>query len=205
VPDFLEWRKQARSFTDLAGFREGRFHAEGGNSIPGAYVTGNFFATLQVNSALGRLIEAQDDQPGHDNVAVISDALWHSRFGGELNVLGQTLTVNKQPLQVIGVMAPEFSYPHASDFPHAVVNVPRADVWIPFGWTDQQKSVRGQQMDDLNAITRLRPGMTIQQAQAELAAIEARVEPLYPDVFRGWRVYLQSFTDSAAGEVRLLM
>jgi putative ABC transport system permease protein len=60
-------------------------------------------------------------------------------------------------------------------------------------------------MSDLNAIGRLRPGVTIEQAQAEIAAIEARLEPLYPEVFRGWKVYLQSFADSAAGEVRLLM
>ena len=67
VPDFLEWRKQARSFTDLAGFNESHLRVGVGTSIRGARVTGNFFATMQVNPALGRTIDEQDDQPGHDN------------------------------------------------------------------------------------------------------------------------------------------
>ncbi len=208
VADFLEWHKDAHSFTDLAAFRDGRFRVGDSNAVTaygGAWVSGNFFAMMEVNPELGRSIEAQDDQPGHDNVAMISDALWHSRFGGASNVLGQTLLVNRQSVQVIGVMPPWFSYPHASDFPAQVVNTQRTDIWIPFGWTEKQMSDRGQTFDSAKAIGRLRPGVTLERAQAEIAAIEARVEPLYPEMFRGWRVFLQSFTDSASGEVRLLM
>jgi putative ABC transport system permease protein len=201
--DFLTWQKEAHSFSDLAGFNEGRFRIDGA-SFGGAHVTGNFFATMQVSPALGRAIEAQDDQPGHD-VAVISDALWHSHFGGASNALGQTLRVGNNSFQVIGVMPPSFSYPHASDFPATTVNVPRADIWVPFGWTDKQKALRGQDMDEVDAVGRLRPGVTLEQAQAEIAAIEARLEPLYPEEWRGWKVYVQSFADSEAGEVRLLM
>jgi putative ABC transport system permease protein len=208
VPDFLEWRKEAHSFTDLAAFREGRFHVGDSSSAAaygGAWVSGNFFAMMAVNPELGRLIDAQDDQPGHDHVAIVSEALWHARFGGTAKVLGQTLLVNRQPLQVIGVMPESFSYPHASDFPDQVLNSQRTDIWIPFGWTEKQKSDRGQTFIDAKVIGRLRPGVTLPQAQGEIVAIEARLEPLYPEIFRGWQVYLQSFTDSAAGGVRLLM
>jgi putative ABC transport system permease protein len=201
--DFLTWQKEARCFTDLAGFTEGRFRLSDA-TVGGARVTGNFFATMQVGPALGRPIEAQDDQPGHD-VAVISDALWHSHFGGASDVLGQTLREGHNSFRVIGVMPPSFSYPHASDFPASVVNVARADIWVPFGWTEKQKAARGEEMEYVNPVGRLRPGVTLEQAQSEIAAIEARLEPLYPEPFRGWKVFVQSFTDSAAGEVRLLM
>jgi predicted permease len=208
VPDFLEWKKDSHSFADIAAFNDARFRLADNNSVTqigGARVSGNFFAMMQVNPSLGRTIDTNDDQPGHDNVAVISDSLWHSRFGGQANALGQTMMVDRHPLQVIGVMPASFSYPHASDFPEQVVGIKRSDIWVPFGWTEKQKTTRSENFDGANALGRLRPGVTLEQAQAEIAAIEARLDPLYPEQFRGWKVYLQSFADSASGQVRLLM
>ncbi|SRR5579871_599308 len=208
VPDFAAWRKEQRSFTELAGFNEGHFRVKSGNSVSnydGAWVTGNFFQTLRANAELGRTIVPDDDQPGHDLVAVISDAMWHADFGGAPDVLGKTIAHSKQTFVIIGVMPHEFSYPHSSDFPPTILNVERADLWMPFGWAEKRMTERGENFDSLTAFGRLRPGVTIRQAQAEFAAMEARLDPLYPELFRGWRVFVQSFADAAAGEVRLLM
>jgi len=206
--DYYDWLRMSRSFSELALFHQEMLNVPGAQAavrLGGARVTGNFFQTLRVSSAMGRTIDAEDDQPGHEHVAVISDRLWHSRFGGDPGVLGKMLSLNRESYQVVGVMPAAFVYPHDGDFPYGISGLRATDVWIPLAETEKQKLDRAQNPEDGVAIGRLRPGVTLREAQSEMSAIEARLDPLYPPLFRGWQAYVQPFVESAVGNVRRLL
>ena len=117
--DVIAWQRDGKAFEAITGLR--RYMAlltgESPQRVGGARVLGNFFLTLDAQAQLGRTIEPEDDQPGSQFVAVISDALWRSRFAGNPSAIGKTIFINKQPYRVIGVMPPEFSYPGGNRLP----------------------------------------------------------------------------------------
>jgi putative ABC transport system permease protein len=116
---FLDLQREAKTIENVAAYREWIFNVTGGTEpaqIPGALVSGNFFASLGSTHILGRTILAEDDQPGgYNRVVVLSYALWQSRFGSDSNILGKKLTVNAEPFTVIGVMPPGFDFPGQSE------------------------------------------------------------------------------------------
>src|SRR5580658_2463548 len=116
-PDLIEWREQARSFEQIAGIRPRTADlSEQGDPerTGGAQVTANFFALLGVQPSFGRLFAESETQPGQDQVAIISDVLWQRHFGGDPNVIGKTITVNRERRTVVGVMPPGFSFPRGA-------------------------------------------------------------------------------------------
>jgi len=116
---FLDLQREAKTIENVAAYREWIFNVTGGaepTQIPGALVSGNFFASLGSTPILGRTILPEDDQPSGDNrVVVLSYALWQSRFGSDSNILGKKLMVNAEPFTVIGVMPPGFDFPSQSE------------------------------------------------------------------------------------------
>jgi predicted permease len=204
--DVLDWRKMSHSFAEITALEQAMFVlADGGEAvrIAGARVLGNFFRTLQASPQLGRAIEDRDESPGRDDVVVISNALWRSRFGGNLSVLGKTIHLNGRGYSIIGVMPSKFGYPHSNDFPLASATVKRTEIWLPIALSSQQLSDRTSTSDV--AIGRLRPGVTLQQAQSEMTAIEKHLEPLYPEDLRGFESLLIPFIKTAVGPVQPLM
>ncbi len=139
-----------------------------------ALVTGDFFSILGVTPQLGRVITDAEDRPGLGRVAVISNALWISQFGSEPDILNRTLLLDSVPYRVIGVMPPQFQFPHDHDandiFSHQA-NLP-TEVWIPFAHTPKERADHeGAVADSGVAIARLRPGVRIFEAQGEANAI----------------------------------
>lgn len=202
--DFLEWTRLNHSFSSLATFRQIRFHF-GKTRIGGALVGGNFFRTLQARPRFGRAIDGHDVQPGHEHVAVISDGLWASAFGRDPATLGRTLRLDNADYVVIGVMPAAFGYPHREgDFPGADREIRQTDVWTPLV-LDPQAVIKNRLDDDGVVVGRLRPGVSRARAQTDIGAIESRLDPLYPPIFRGWQVLLQRFTDSGIGPVRAML
>ncbi|HLK21044.1 MAG TPA: ABC transporter permease, partial [Bryobacteraceae bacterium] len=205
--DFFAWQSSQRSFAEITMFNEDRFRlvdAQRTQQIAGATVAGNFFHTLGAKPQLGRAIEPADDRPGRQHVAVISDALWHSLFAAEPNVLGKTLILNRESYTIIGVMPPAFRYPHSADFPYADSNIPATDCWLPMAMTEQQKA------DPMGnggvTIGRLKPGVSITQAQAEMSALEAHLDPvIHKDPWKGWIALVKPFIETAVGPVRPLL
>jgi len=203
-PDFYAWQNN-QSFSDLTMFSPGSFRMLDGGQvqrISGAEVAGNFFSTLRARPLLGRAIEPEDDRPGHQHVVVISDVLWRSRFSSAPNVLGNTLHLNREIYTIVGVMPPKFRYPGRADFPDSG---DATDLWIPAALAPVQKS-------DFNAggdgvtIGRLKPGVSVKQAQAEMSGIEARIDPIiHPAEWRGWVALVRPFIDTAIGPVRPLL
>ncbi len=146
---------------------------------------------LGVPPLLGRSFQADDYLPGHENVVVLSYGLWKRLFGGSLDVLGETITLDLHAYSVIGVMPPDFRF--------APFWSTKTEMWAPLLLTD-----RANQRDahSLRVFGRLKPGVNRQQAQAEMNTIWKRLEAAYPDSDSGRTVQVESLLDKVVGNVR---
>jgi predicted permease len=205
--DFFDIQSQARSFSALTLFQPGSFNlsARGASDrVGGAQVSENFFDTLEARPELGRVVMHEDDAPGHDNVVVISHALWNSKFSADPGILGQSLEIDGRSYQIIAVMPPGFVYPSTSDLPYDIDAATKtSNVWIPMALTPQLRADRDNASGD--AIGRLRPGVTIKEVQAEMSAIMARLDKLHSADLRGWSALVQPILSHAIGPLRPLM
>lgn len=163
--NYLEYQWQNQAFDKIATFNEDSAALTGAGAatrVPTALVTSSFFAVVEVNPAIGRTFLPEEEQPGKNRVAVISDRIWRGRFGADPNMLGKTITLDGASYSVIGIMPASFSYPHD------------AAVWLPVdvgGDLPHNSWVR-------LVIGRLRPSTSQQQAQAELDALARHWPPV---------------------------
>jgi predicted permease len=199
--EFYEWQKQSRAFVNLAMFTNDRMNLSVNGTavrVSGSRVTGEFFQVLGIAPEFGRSVAADDDQPGKGQVAVISRALWQSRFGSDRGVLGKELLLNARPYRIIGVMPAGFAFPHGPESLDTVGTV--TDIWVPWAMTPQERA----SWEDAsgNAIGRIRPGLSLSRAQAEMKAITARLDPLHPPPFRGAQSLVRPFDASITGASR---
>ncbi len=134
--------------------------------ILGCRVSANFFDVLAVSPAAGRLFTATEEQPGADQVAILSFGSWQRRFGGDPQVLGKTISLNGRVYTIVAIMPKDFDYP-----------VP-VELWVPLALTPAEKADRSQL--SLNALARLKTGVSVSQARAELASFSHRLELEYP-------------------------
>ncbi len=190
-PDYLSWRDDNRTFAQL-GMWTWDVMAFSGDGEPerldGAMVTSNLFPLLGVQPLLGRGFSPEEEQPNGPRVVVLSHALWQRRYGGQRDLVGRTITVNGFPTQVIGVMPPGFAFPD------------RGQAWRPL-------VVEGNGLSRANrfyagALGRLKPGVTIQQAQQDLDVISARLEKAYAKDNEGWRAETIPLHEDLVGEMR---
>ena len=189
--DFLDWREQNQVFERIGAFNEDDFTVTGnGNSeqIKGARVSSDLFPLLNVQPALGRVFTAQEDEPGSNHVAIISHGLWQSRFGLDPNIIGRSLLVNGQSHTIIGVLSREFHF------------MEQANLWIPIALTLQNSN---RKIHYLKVFARLRPGVTLEQAQSEMNTIAARLQQQYGDTNKGVGVKVISLQEQFVGNARL--
>jgi putative ABC transport system permease protein len=170
--NFLDWQKQAQSFTGMAAMVERSFNLTGVGEperLEGRRISANLFDLLGVPALLGRTFVADDDRPG-THVVLLSHSLWQRRFGSDPGVIGRALTLNGESYTVVGVM-PRFvqlpGYATRSD-----------QLWVPIAFPQEEASQRGNHF--LEVIARLKPGITLKQAQAEMETIAARLAQQYP-------------------------
>ena len=189
--NFLDWQEQSRSFESMAGIEPFGFSMIG-NGEPERFtswlVTAGFFETLGTNAYRGRTFTAQDYQRGSERVIVISHGLWQRRFGGDPNLVGQKLTLNGQPYNVVGVMPPEFQFPADRE------------VWAPRVLRENDRQLRGATF--WNVIARLKPGVTVNQAQDEMSVIAGRLAGQYPDTNGGMGATVVSLPEQLTGHVK---
>ena len=177
----------ANGFVGLATISDGRGEAERAGSVQ---VTSGFFSTLHVQPALGRLISADDDRPGAARVVVLSHGFWQRRFGGDPSMVGRSISLNAAPATVIGIL-PE-------NFRHLEINPERpADLFSPFRFDPAQPN-RGAHF--IRAVGRLKDGVTVDQARAEIETIAARLEQQYPNENTDQGVRLNPLLDSMVSE-----
>ena len=189
--NFLDWQSQSTSFDSMAVYG-GRSLTLGGAERPEAVIASavgpEFFSVLRTPPVLGRTFAPGEHQPGQDRVLLLSAKFWRDRFASDRSVVGRTITVNSQPYTILGVMPDSFRVP---DW---------AQVWIPLAWTNEERAVRGNH--NYLAIGRLKSGRTMQQAQAELSAISARLEKAYPVDDNGWGAVILPLREQLVGDVR---
>ncbi len=173
--NYLDWQSQNHVFEQVAIAGYHGFTLTGVDKpeqLDGSAVSANLFSTLGVQPMLGRVFTQDEDQPGHANVVVLSHRLWQEHFGANRDIVGRNVTLDGESYLVAGVMPPNFRQP---DF---------AQMWTPMAWTDQEKGVRG--IHDYGVIARLKPGVDVKQAQAEMNTISNRLEQQYPEDDKGW-------------------
>jgi predicted permease len=163
-PTFNDWRTQNSTFASMAGYSSSSAALTGKGDpeqVPSTNVGDNFFETLGVPPLLGRWFSDAEQVNGQDAVAILSHGLWQRKFGGDPKVLGQDIQVAGRPRTIVGVMPPGISFPA------------RTDLYLPIAPTDQLKNARNSFW--LPVIGRLKPGVTVAQAQADLETINANV------------------------------
>jgi putative ABC transport system permease protein len=205
-PDLIEWREQARSFEQIAGIRprtadlseQGDPEREGS-----AQVTANFFALLGAQPSFGRLFSEEEAQPGRDKVAVISYDLWKRHFGGDSNVIGKTITVNREHKTVVGVMPAGFSFPRGAEMPALYGIAPRTDLWLPFA--DSAEYWKNDDTRDFITIARLKDGVPLEKARAEMSKLSERDAKERALTHGGWIVYLRPLVAQITGKSRPIL
>lgn len=181
VPNFIDLREQAETFVDMAAFNYSSVDLTGGDapeSVASGIVSANVFDVLGVEPLLGRGFQPGEDLPGGNaDVVVISDGFWERRYGRDPTILGQALEINNRDHTIIGVMGPEFIFP-----------LPITQLWVP-RLLDENRYARDRWMVEI--VGRLQPGVSWEQAQAELDGIAERLRQTYPaeNEYMGVRVF----------------
>jgi predicted permease len=192
--DYFDWRVQSHSFAALAAYRGGSLTWTGGQepeALTAATVMGDFFSVLAIQPVLGRVFAPGEEEPGHDDVVILSQRLWQSRFGSDPRILGRGLLLDGRRHTVVGVMP---ALRVAAWYPATV------QVWVPLAWNAEERAVRSERL--LNVIARLKPGVDRLQAQAEMDTLAGRLARQYPEADKGWTAVVQPLHDYLTERVR---
>jgi putative ABC transport system permease protein len=198
--DFLDFRRQSHSFASLAAYRGLPFNLSGNGQperVEGAVVTSDFFAALGVQAMHGRTILPDLDQPGGAGVAVLSYGLWQRRYGCDSSIVGRTINIDGEPRTVVGVTPPAFAYPAGTELWTAsrFAAVPH-----PLAPTDDPSAVRDSHY--FETFGRLKPGVTLAQAAAEVDTIGKRLKQQYGNDEEGAGATVISLREDLVGEKR---
>jgi putative ABC transport system permease protein len=195
--NYIDWRDQSHSFEAMGGADYWAANLSGNDPsdsnpaehILGLKVTQNLFPLLGVQPLIGRLFLPGEDQEGSDREVILSYRLWQRRFNGDRNVLGKTITLNGDRYVVVGVMPSTFQF--------APFWATHTELWVPnaFGNTIHDRGG-----NHLRVFARLKPGVTVKRAQADMATITARLEKQYPGSNRG--VTVRPLKENVVGDIR---
>ncbi len=191
--DFVDWRRMSQSFSDIALYDSGQFNLTGTGDperIPGAQVSPGFLEALGVRPRMGRSFEAVAEQPGHNREVLITYGLWQRRFGSDPAIVGKSAGINGEPFLIAGVLPKDFRFPFA----------PQCDLLVPALLGPDQLRYRGIHM--FSGIARLKAGVTLQQAQAEMALIAKQLEQQYPDSNTGHAANLIPLREDLSGTIK---
>ncbi|HYN85040.1 MAG TPA: ABC transporter permease [Pyrinomonadaceae bacterium] len=197
-PDFYDWRERTQSFESLAaydGWSPSLTGAGDPERLTAGRVSADFFNVLGVDAQLGRAFVRQEEQRGNHRVVVLSDGLWRRRFNADREIVGRDVTLSGESYTVVGVTPADFELPQLTG-----VSFEPPELWTPFApdlsqWGRSSRSVDA-------AIGRLKPGVSLEQAQAELAAVAQELRQQYPDENTNAGAGLVSLHEQLVGEVR---
>jgi putative ABC transport system permease protein len=193
-PNYEDWKKST-VFEDMAGFVPGDAiitSLEEPARVITAYVNWNFFGVLGVAPAMGRTFTSDEDLPNKDQVVVLSDGLWKRQFGSDPHVLDKTIEFNGTRYRIIGVMPASFAFPSKN-----------TQLWKTLAMTPRGRGNRGGFF--LSVIGRLKPGVTIERARAEMSGIGKRLEAQYPNTNRGYGVWVVPLLAQTVGSMRQVL
>jgi predicted permease len=196
-PNFLDWVRTQRSFSSMAAFRQENYNLTDMGEperVKAEMVSAEFFSVLGVNPIAGRLLRPEEDHVGAQPVALISGGFWKRKFDSSPDALGKTLRLDGVGYTVVGVIPADFRYQSG--------NFQESDVYVPIGqWNDSTFRDRRAAMG-MDAVGRLRPGVTIEQAQADLDSVAQGLASTYPAADKGSGVALFSLKQDVVGNIR---
>jgi putative ABC transport system permease protein len=185
APDYIDWKEQNSVFQDIAAFNANSglgLNLSGADHparISATSVTGNLFSVLGVTPAFGRSFLPDEERPGSAPVCILSDGLWRRRFGSDSKIIGKAVTLNDEMWTVVGIMPAGFRFPQSVD---------PVDLWVPAMVRSTARTKRAHHY--LGVIARLKPGLSLDHAQAELNALARRMELQYPETNAGLGIRL---------------
>ena len=187
--NYLDWAKENKVFEYMAAQTGGSVTLTGVEEpiqLRGMRVSAHYFDVFGVGAALGRTFAEGEDQLGHDNVAVISHALWQNQFGGEKNALGRVVILDGKPCTIVGILPKDSAF-----------NRGWPQIWRPLAFTPEQQT---RNFHWMGSMARLKRGVTLEQARAQMNAIGARIAQDYPDSNKGWGVAVDLLVTETVGK-----
>jgi len=169
--NYLDWRDQNQVFDSMAAIAGDSFNLTGVGDperILGYRVSASLFPMLGISPQLGRWFTPDEDQAGANRVAIMSHRLWQRRFAGDPNIVGKPLTLNGRSVTIVGIMPADFRFHTQED-----------ELWVPIAFSPEEQKNRSTHY--LDVMARLKPGVTLSQAQAEMSTIASRLTQQYPD------------------------
>ena len=193
--NYDDWRRQSTSFTSMAAFTTNSVNAvtdAGPIRFDIAAVTTSLFETLRVAAAMGRVFVHSDETSGGTRPVILSDGVWRSTFGGRADILGTTMTLNGTPHEIIGVMPPGFDFPRRD-----------TALWMPLWFSQENLEDRSDVY--LHGIGRLKPGVSLGQARAELNVIAEGLARAFPDANDRTGATVIGLRDEVSQQSRLML
>jgi putative ABC transport system permease protein len=187
--DFLDWRARNQVFTNIAALNNISVDLSGGNEperVRAGLVSASFFEALGIKPALGRGFLAEEEQAGRDGVVIMNHDLWQRRFGADRNIVGRRISISGTPVEVVGVLPPSFRFPEA------------VELWLPLVTSGQQTRSN----HSLEVYARLKPGLTLSQARAEMERIGEQLRREYPQDNENHTAFVVPLREELAGALR---
>jgi len=178
VPDFVAWREQSQAFEDMVASRGSDFALTGGTEpewCDGARVSANYFQVLGVSATLGRTFLPGEDQPGRAQVAILSHELWQRRFGSNPKVIGEAVRLDGDSYEIVGVMPKGYRLGYYGP-----------QLWTPLVFSPESILPAAREDHSLAVTARLKSGVSVETAKAEIAGLAQRSEQTYPGTSKGW-------------------
>lgn len=191
-PDFFDWRDQNRSFSSIFAFhtRERALTGRGdARRVTTVVATAGIFSTLEAHPILGREFTAEENRMGADHVAILGYGFWQAEFGGMPDAVGKTIELDSEAYKIVGVMPRDFRFP-----------IRGSDAYVPIGFNDKVMTQRGAHY--LRVLGRLKPGVSVAEANGDLTAIMAELRRLYPDKDGKWGVHAERWSRQMVGDIR---
>ena len=195
-PNYLDWEKQTKSFENLAAYSGSRINLTGDGEpqqLIGVKATAHYFDVYGIKPALGRTFLPEEDAPGKNHVVVLSYPFWQRVFGGAADVVGRPIQLNGEPYTVVGVAPLGFGI------------ASKVDAWMPMAFEPEETANDNRGAHYLNVAGRLRPGVTVAQAEAELKVLAAQLATQYPDSNKGWGIFMMPLQDYSVRDVRTVL
>jgi len=195
--NFLDWRTRSQAFQGMSAYGFGRYTLTGTGhpeAVRMVAATSGFFSILRAQPLLGRAFLEEEDSAGRDHEVILSYKFWRSQFAGDRNVIGNTIALNNDTFTIVGVMGPDFEFPISTDPDN------RPQMWKPLGWSDQERAIRDNH--NYGVVARLKDGVTLQQARAELDNVSNQLALQYPGDDKGWGATAIPLREDLVGDVR---
>ena len=189
--NFLDWQKQSAAFEKMALYSGTRFDVTGSGkpeAVTASSVSPEFFPVLGAEPLHGRTFLSGESGPGHDRVVVLSYKFWQTHYGADAGAVGRTIRLDSEPYTIVGVMGPAMTKPEF------------AQMWVPLALTPAEKAVRSEH--NFRVVGKMKPGVTLKQAQSEMDTISQRLEQAYPGDDKGWGALVVPLREETVGDIR---